>query len=136
MEAKKYISEDGVDEIVRECENDSYALIGSRCTCGFMNFPAGDFCIKCGSSRVEKVALSRTGTIYSWTRTMRPVNHMPAGNITGFIDLDDGTRLISIIDVEENDVPRIGANAEIIFRPLWEEDGIPVIGYAAKQTKE
>ena len=136
MEKKKYITEDGVDEIIREKEDGVYALIGSHCECGFMNFPAGNFCIKCGSSNVKKSELSRKGTLYTWTKTMRPVNHMPAGNITGYVDLEDGSRLISVIDVDEDDTPRIGAAVEMVFRPLWEEDGVPVIGYAAKQLKD
>lgn len=136
--AKKYITETGVEEIVREHEDGSMALIGRKCSkCGFTAFPALTTCVKCGSTDTENIELSETGTLYTFTQTMRPVNHMPAGNITGYIDLDDGARVLAPIDMNNEELPVIGSRMKLKFRTLWtEEDGTEVTGFAFTPEEE
>ncbi len=138
MENKRFISEAGVDEIIREKEDGSLAMVGLKCKkCGFISFPAIRTCVKCGSEEMDPVELAQEGELYTWTQTMRPVNHMPAGAITGYVDLTDGVRIYAPLDTLEGDVPRIGAKIRIGYRTLWtEEDGTQVVGYVGKQIKD
>ena len=135
---RRFITEAGVDEIIRPDGEGGYELIGARCRhCGHVMFPALRHCIRCSGDEMEAQVLSKTGIIYTYTQTMRPVHHMPAGTITGYIDLDDGVRIFAPIDAGAEGKVQIGTKAEIIFRPLWtEEDGTEVLGYAARQMEE
>lgn len=138
MSKSVFIKESGVDTIIHQHTDGHLALAGLKCRhCGHIAFPAINTCITCGKTDMEPVDLAATGILYTYTQTMRPVNHMPAGAITGYVDLDDGVRIFAPIDVEEGKAPKIGAPVQIVFRPLWtEDDGTEVIGYAAKQIKE
>ena len=43
-------------------------LLGSRCVeCGAYAFPAQDGCPRCSVMGMERVELSRTGTVWTWT---------------------------------------------------------------------
>ena len=47
---------------------DGPALLGSRCTgCAAHTFPRQSGCPRCTGETMEDVALSRTGTLWSWT---------------------------------------------------------------------
>lgn len=135
---QKFITEAGVDEIIRQHEDGNYALVGLKCkACGHINFPALKTCIKCGENDMEDTELAGSGTLYTYCKTMRPVNHMPAGIVTGYIDLDDGVRIYAPVDVEEGSEPEIGSKMEVCFRALWtEEDGTEVLGYTAREIEE
>lgn len=138
MDKRRFISEAGVKEIIRKKEDGSLTLVGLKCKkCGFISFPAVRTCIRCGSEDMESEELPQKGTLYTWTQTMRPVNHMPAGTITGYVDLTDGVRVYAPLDIEEGDAPRIGAEVQIRYRTLWtEEDGTEVVGYVGRQHME
>lgn len=131
---RKMINEEGIPAVVRENTDGSFSLIGCRCRhCGFVNFPAIRYCVSCSADDTEEVELSKAGTLYTFTQTMRPVNHMPAGNISSYVDLDDGARILTPIDMPDGDLPVIGERFEIVFRPLWvEDDETEVFGFAAR----
>ena len=77
------------------------ARAGSRCaTCSFVTFPAQDACPSCGGDAVAPTLLSRTGTLWTWTRQrFQPKNppylgREPANEFVpygvGFIELPEG----------------------------------------------
>ncbi len=135
---QRFIAEEGVEEIIRQKEDGGYKLIGRKCRdCGFIIFPALKTCVKCKSAATEAVELAEEGTLYTYTRTMRPVNHMPADNVTGYIDLDDGCRVLAPIDMPDGKDPVIGTRMKTGFRTLWtEEDGTEVLGFAFSPAEE
>ena len=59
--------ETGIFSWPPDCPGHPY-LIGSRCTnCGNHTFPAQSGCPKCAGAETEVVALSRRGTLWTWT---------------------------------------------------------------------
>ena len=52
-----------------EWPSDEPKVRASRCdTCAFVTFPAQDACPSCGGEAVTPTQLSRTGTLWTWTR--------------------------------------------------------------------
>ena len=58
-----------VAEDLLEWPSDEPQLRATRCeSCSFITFPAQEACPRCGSSSVGGTVLSRTGTLWTWTR--------------------------------------------------------------------
>jgi scaffold protein (connect acetoacetyl-CoA thiolase and HMG-CoA synthase) len=105
-------------------------LLGSACqNCGIRSFPARDFCPACLSDDVEaNVPLSPSGTLYSFTT----VRQAPPGRKTpynlGYIDLDDGVRLLAQIDITHDEL-EIGMPLQVNLRPVGMQEDEDLIGY-------
>lgn len=66
-------------------------LIGSRCAaCGMTSWPARAVCNRCGSAALEQVALSRTGTLLTYTEVWVERPGLVPPYVLGQVDLDDG----------------------------------------------
>lgn len=83
-------------------------LVGGRCgSCGRLQFPTASTCPRCGSSDVDRVPLSRDGTLWGWTAVTAPppgyLGEVPFG--FGVVELADGLRVITRI--EEPDPTRL-----------------------------
>lgn len=53
------------------------SLIGKECPqCGYIQFPNGKICEKCGCDRLEDIPVGRTGTPFSYTTTYSPVQKL------------------------------------------------------------
>ena len=114
-------------------------LLGSRCaSCGHIAFPSQDACPGCGNSAVASYALSRIGTLWTWTiQNFRPKppfalppddDFEPYG--VGYVELPGELRVESRLTIADPDRLRIGMPMELTFIPLWVADGQKIFTYA------
>jgi uncharacterized protein len=136
-----------VAEGLFEWPSDNPRLLASKCdSCAFVTFPAQDACPRCGGDCVSPTTLSRTGTLWTWTRQrFQPKNppyigrEAPAEFVAfgvGYIELAEGrveARLTGEIDQEL----RIGMPMELTVVPFaTDEDGTEVVTYAFRPVPE
>lgn len=72
-------------------------------------------CTTCGTSTFDWIAPSGLGVIYS-TTTMRRTEHAGGDRNLCLVDLDEGFRMMSCIEVGNNGVPNIGDRVEARLR--------------------
>lgn len=113
------------------------ALSGSRCKgCGETSLGVSAVCPNCGGEDVSTLALSREGTL--WTYTV--VRHKPPGNYhgpdpfqpfgLGLVDLPEGIRVLSRVEAEPDQL-QIGM--PLRFRPFvlrTDEAGAEVVAFS------
>jgi len=94
-------------------------LLGNQCNeCGTYFFGAPQFCIRCTSSSLKTVELSKEGKLYTYTvvRQGPPGWQGPVPYILGSVALPEGPHVTSeIIDCPE-DMVTIGMLLEVVFR--------------------
>ena len=96
-------------------------LQGSRCRdCGEHFFPPRSICLACSSTRVEPVAVSPRGKIYSYTVIHRapPAFQPPYG--CGWVRTDDGIKLWAMFK-GPLDKLRDGLPMEMVFDKLGDK---------------
>jgi uncharacterized OB-fold protein len=114
-------------------DDGSVTLLGSRCrSCGRASFPRAEVCPYCGSTDLEPVRLSPTGTLWGWTtvRAAPPGYEGPIPFGFGVVELAEGVRVITRL--ETVDVPDVafGMPMRAALAPLTEnEDGDTVVTY-------
>ena len=106
-------------------------LAGNRCrACGQVFFPKADkVCLNCLEGPLEALPLSRKGKLCSYT-----VVHMPASGFqppyaVGFVDLPEGVRVFSPLEMEEDKPFKVGMEMEVRVGTLWEEEDKEVMGF-------
>lgn len=106
-------------------------LKGSRCTvCDTIYFPPRTLCIRClEDGRLEGVALSRHGTLHTYTVVRQGLPFFATPYILGYVDLPDGVRVFAQLTDTDPESLRIGMEMELVLAPLLEERGQPVWGY-------
>ena len=127
--------------------SDEPCLRASRCdTCSFVTFPAQDACPSCGGDAVTPTRLSRTGTLWTWTRQrFQPKNPPYIGReppkefvpfAVGFIELPEG-RVEARLAGDAGQELRIGMPMELTVVPFTtDEDGTEVLTYAFRPLEE
>ncbi|HLE80780.1 MAG TPA: Zn-ribbon domain-containing OB-fold protein [Dehalococcoidia bacterium] len=109
---------------------DGLALAGCRCpTCGRTYFPKKRVCAQCFViDRMEEVALSRQGRLYSFTI----IEAGPAGfqvpYAVGYVDLPEGLRVFSPLEGDPEAL-EIGMELAMSIGPIKKQNGVDVIGY-------
>lgn len=96
---------------VREGLFTESALIGGRCaSCGTLRFPIREVCPACQHDQVAPVALSTTGTIYTFTvvRAAPPGYQGETPYAYGVIELPEGLRITTTITSDDLDGIAIG----------------------------
>jgi uncharacterized OB-fold protein len=107
-----------------------HRLVLPRCRdCGAVFFYPRRFCPACWSERVEWVAASGTGTVWSLTFV-----HVPFYDDTwasdlpycvGIVELDEGVRLVTnIVGVQPGGV-RVGDPVRVVFDDVTDEVTLP-----------
>ncbi|MFF1358902.1 Zn-ribbon domain-containing OB-fold protein [Streptomyces sp. NPDC058297] len=91
-------------------------LQGARCSgCAVAIYPADDTCPRCGGP-AESAALSGAGTLWTWTvqryAPKSPPYQEPPGGFApfavGYVELAEGVRVATVLDVDDLDTVRIG----------------------------
>ena len=112
-----------------------YRLLGGECEeCGARFHPPRPTCPRCGSRRVRRVELPRTGVVESFTveyqvpegfREQSPI-------VVAVVRLDDGTRVVApLTDVEPSEV-REGMRVEAVLRRVRCDGEYGLIAYGVK----
>lgn len=107
-------------------------LIGNRCAiCGQLYFPMKNICSKCLDDQLEEVYFGRHGRLYSYSIIHVPSPGFKAPYAVGYVDLDEGLRLFSLItNWQEMDL-RNGRIVELVLTKIGEDSvGNDVIGFA------
>jgi uncharacterized protein len=107
-----------------------FIQMGNKCgNCGKTSFPAMELCLFCSSEKIEKVPLSTSGTLFSYSVTRVPVGPYKPPIIGGYIDLPEGTRVYGQIHAKVEDV-KTGMKVKVETGIIWtEKDGTEVFGY-------
>jgi len=90
---------------------DPPALLGGRCrVCGTLRFPSLDVCPSCQAGDCEQVALSTTGTVFTFTVVhMEPPGYLGETPYAyGVIELPEGLRVTTTLLAEDLDEIAIG----------------------------
>lgn len=123
-------------------------LIGSRCTnCGNHMFPVQSGCSKCTGAETETVALSRRGTLWTWTVQGFPPKSPPfAGEVdpalfqpfgVGYVELPGEVKVEARLTESDPAKLRIGMEMELVIVPLCTDDeGNEVMTFAFRPTGE
>jgi len=87
--------------LIATADDGTVRLLGSRCrACGRPAFPRAATCPYCGSTEVDNVELSPTGTLWAWTAvTAAPPGYdgaVPFG--FGVVELPEGLRVITRLE--------------------------------------
>ena len=133
--------ETGIFSWPPDCPGHPY-LIGSRCTnCGNHTFPAQSGCPKCAGAETEVLALSRRGTLWTWTvqafppksppfrGAVDPTHFQPFG--VGYVELPGQVKVEARLTEVEFDALTIGMELELVLIPLTtDDDGNDVMTFA------
>ena len=109
-------------------------LIGAKCkNCGYVSFPALMVCPRCvEKDTMEKVHLSGKGRIDMFSICNAALPGFPAPSIQGYINLDEGARMWSLItgvDPENNELEN-GTEVELVIEKLKEDpEGNEIVSY-------
>ncbi|MBI2059106.1 MAG: OB-fold domain-containing protein [Nitrospirae bacterium] len=116
-------------------DSESGRLIGMRCEdCRKTCFPGREWCPACFGQKLGRVPLSKKGTLYTFTVCRMSLPHLKAPYVIGYVDLPEGVRVFSILDVDvgAGHAPplRIGMPMALTFGQLrMEENGQEVWCY-------
>ncbi len=104
-------------------------LLGLRCkACNHILPPLTKVCLYCYSEDLERVPLSRSGKLHSYTTVYQPHRHFNVPFAIGFIDLPEGIRIFSPLKVKEGRPFRVGMDVELVIEKLWDEEGQEIMG--------
>ena len=105
-------------------------LVGGRCPeCAAYYFPARSVCSRCLCGDVERVPLSSSGSLYTWTVIYQSLPQFETPYILGYVDLDDNVRVAAqLVDVEADDLAQ-GMRLTIQVEPREGGDGEQVLWF-------
>ena len=114
-----------------------WTLVGGRCSqCEKIIFPYREVCLNCLSQDMEKLTLSRKGTLYSFTTVYMPSEHFEPPYIIGWIELPEGIRIFSPIRYRQEQALKIGMAMELSVEKLWDEQEKGVMGYVFRPSEK
>ena len=112
-----------------------WALVGGRCKqCEKIIYPLRAVCLNCLSQDMEKLTLSRKGTLYSFTTVHMPSEHFEPPYVIGWIELPEGLRIFSPIQYHQDQPLKIGMAMELSVEKLWDEEGKGIMGYVFRPS--
>jgi uncharacterized OB-fold protein len=114
-----------------------WALVGGRCRqCEKIIYPHREVCLNCLSRDMEKLPLSRNGTLYSFTIVHMPSEHFEPPYAIGWIELPEGIRIFSPIRYRHEHPLKIGMAMEMAIEKLWDEQQKIVTGYVFRPSEK
>ncbi|MDQ7785257.1 MAG: OB-fold domain-containing protein [Desulfomonilaceae bacterium] len=116
-------------------------LIGARCAkCGLVVFPRRVVCPGClDRESMEETALSKHGTLYSFSVNQVAPDGFTAPYITGKVDLPEKVRIFAVITGCEatEDALSIGMDMQMVFEAVGRDAaGNELIGYAFRPAEQ
>jgi len=121
---------DGLFQILSSASEKPY-LIGSRCrNCQEVMFPQRPICLNCFGKDLEQIRLSSKGRLFTFTINHQGPREFSTPYASGYIDLQEGVRIYSLLtDWEAKDL-KIGAEMELIIEKMAEDlEGNEVVTY-------
>ena len=105
-------------------------LVGGRCPeCGAFYFPARSVCSRCLCGDLERVPLSSSGSLYTYTVIHQSLPQFETPYVLGYVDLDDNVRVAGqLVDVEA-DALELGMRLTTQVEPREGADGEPVLWF-------
>ena len=123
------------DGLMKETADGCF-LIGEKCkNCGRIMFPRGSICTNCLSEDMDDVLFGQEGTLFSHTITYAPSSHFKPPFAIGYIETPEGVRVFAPLCMEDKDDFSIGAEMELEFAELWQEEDVSKIAYRYKVKK-
>ena len=111
-------------------ENGEGALLASKCrSCGQVFFPARSACLDCFKEDMDKITLSKTGKLYSFTIVHMPAEHFQPPYAIGWIELPEGVRVFSQIRGWQEQPLEVGVDMRLSIEKLWEVEEKEMTGY-------
>jgi len=109
-------------------------LMGTECSeCGQRVFPPTDVCPGCMSESVRPLALSRSGTLYSYSVVHAAPKGWSLPFIAAYVDLPDGVRVFAHIVEADPAALKMDSPVTLTVATLGRDaDGAPVEGFAFK----
>ncbi|MFF0815051.1 Zn-ribbon domain-containing OB-fold protein [Rhodococcus sp. NPDC003318] len=87
-------------QVIDTAADGTVRLIAARChACGTAWFPRNAVCPKCAASDPERFLIGPNATLYSYS-TVHVSSARETPYTIGFVDLDEGVRVLATIDVE------------------------------------
>jgi len=86
--------------------------------CGFLRFPIASNCPKCLSFKMEWKLLTGRGKVSTWIRMHKaywPGMKERLPYVVAQIELDEGPRYTSNLDIAEGETPEVGMRVEVFF---------------------
>ncbi|MFM1813491.1 MAG: hypothetical protein RLZ98_186 [Pseudomonadota bacterium] len=110
-------------------------MFGGICTnCRSVVFPKPGICPSCWSTKIEKVQLPRTGTLYSFTVVHVARKGWRVPYVIAYIDLEEGVRVSAPIACDPSSPPPIGCTVELDVKEIYrQEDGTPVLSHCFRK---
>ena len=113
-------------------------LIGTKCKeCGYIGFPKLMVCPRCvKKDTMEETKIGGKGKIDMFSTCYAALPGFPAPSIQGFINLEDGARIWSLItgiEAADEAMLKIGMDVELVIEKLREDaDGNEIMSYKFK----
>ena len=110
-------------------------LIGLECIdCGARAFPPAPVCPECMSENVSDIALSGSGTLYTWSVVHVAPKGWRVPYVAGYVDLPDGVRVFAhIVDTLASDL-EMDMEVTLTTAILGENEDGPLESYAFVPT--
>jgi uncharacterized protein len=121
---------------------ENVTLMGSKCAqCGEVFLGKAIACQNCQSDELRSLALSREGTLFSFTvvRNKPPGDYKGAGDPfqpypVGLVELPEGVRILCVLDGDFDSL-QIGMPLVLCVYPLYTDaQGVIVLSYAFKSS--
>lgn len=111
-----------------EATRDRVLLIQRCVSCGrHQHYPRAQ-CLGCGGSEIDWIEASGRGTIYSFTASYRSPfpDDLPPPYVIALIDLAEGPRILSRLDMAPEDVPECGDPVILTWSSLPDGRHLPM----------
>ncbi|MBM3670948.1 MAG: DNA-binding protein [Actinobacteria bacterium] len=126
--------------------SDEPHLVGSRCrSCGTHVFPRQDGCPRCTATDMERVALARRGTLWTWTVQgfapkappyLGDTEHFEPFGV-GYVELPHELKVEARLTEADPERLHVGMEMELVLVPLsTDDDGNEIVTFGFQPVEE